>query len=202
MNCRFARQLISPYLDGQLTGREMLALGDHLADCESCRHEMQSLKQVKSLLRGLAEPRPPLELSRRLSSQEIYTQSISSRVVNLPPRPQRGRRLMAALALSCLTLFAFAPASRDGQVVPSAGPLTSFPSPATASQEMLLPPTRPAMGPPAFALSGTSRPGLVTFASVTTFDRDFAYPPLYGPSAALFQTSRPAEKTISTRYRR
>lgn len=178
----------------------MLALGDHLAGCESCRHEMQSLKQVKTLLRGLAEPRPPLELSRRLSSQEIYTQNFSWRVVSMPPRPQRGRRLIAALALSCVTLFAFALPSRDGQVVSSAVPLSAFPSPAATSSETLLPPTGPAMGPPAYALTGPSSQSYVTFAD--SFDRDFAYPPSYSPSAALFQTHRSGDKTILTGYRR
>ncbi len=199
MNCRFARQLISPYLDGQLTGREMLALGDHLADCEACGREMQSLKQVKSLLRGLAEPRPPLELSRRLSSQEIYTQNLSWRVVSLPPRPQRGRRLTVALALSCLTLFVLVPASRDGQVVPSAAPLSSFPG--SVSPGAILPPTGSALGSPAYALTGPASQGYVTFAG--TLNRDYAYPPSYGPTTALFLTHpRSADKPIFTRFRR
>jgi len=202
LNCRSARQLISPYLDGQLTGREMLALGDHLADCESCEREMHSLRQMKSLLRGLAEPRPPQELSRRLSSQEIYTQGLSWRTAPLPPRPQRGRRLMAALALSCLTLLALAPASRDGQVVSSAAPLSAFPGPAASAPTgtLLLPSSDPEMGPPAYGLTGPSSQGYLTFAG--TFDRSFPYPPPYGQSVVLFQTSRPADKTILTGYRR
>ena len=110
MNCHHARQLISPYLDHQLTGREMLALQDHFVACVSCRHEMHSIRQVKALLRGLQEPRLPRDLSGaialRLEQAEAEPQGW--RVLCLPPpKPQRGRRFVTALALSCLTVLSF-----------------------------------------------------------------------------------------------
>ncbi len=203
MNCRAARQLISPYLDGQLTGREMLALGDHLENCESCQQEIESLRQVKALLRGLAVPRPPLEFSRQLTSQEIYAQNLSWRVISLPPRPQRGRRLMAALALSCLTLFVLVPASRDGQVVSSSAPLSAFPEPAGRGAAGMLgtfTPPDAQIGPPAYALTGTPSQNYITFAG--TFDRSFSYPPSYEPPAAPFSASHSSDQTILTGYRR
>ena len=120
MNCHRARQLISPYLDHQLSGREGAALQDHLAVCASCDRERQSLRQIKMLLRGLSEPRLPGEFAPGDFSQR-FSQAVflrleqpnsalpGWRVMHLPPpRPQRGRRLATALALSCLTVVSFA----------------------------------------------------------------------------------------------
>jgi anti-sigma factor RsiW len=128
LNCHHARQLISPYLDQQLTGREMLALQDHFAFCTSCEREMQSIRQVKALLRGLREPRAPRDLSAaitlRLEQSEAGAQSwhlLRLSALGVPPlslpNPHRGRRLASALALSCLTVVSFAlpfaPEARD-----------------------------------------------------------------------------------------
>lgn len=130
MNCHRARQLISPYLDQQLTGREMLALQQHFSDCASCEAERRSIRQVKMLLRALHEPRPrpdlPGVISVRLAEMEQPLRRVLPLTAALPwpPRPQRGRRLATALALSCLTVFSFAatcfaPASRDGALTSS-----------------------------------------------------------------------------------
>lgn len=151
MNCHRARQLISPYLDHQLSGRESLVLQDHLAVCASCDRERQSLRQVKLLLRGLAEPRLPGEFLPNEVSPGDFSQRFSQavslrleqpnstlpgwRVMHLPPpRPQRGRRLATALALSCLTVVSFAlpfaPEARySAQSAGSGSPI--FPLPAS-----------------------------------------------------------------------
>ena len=129
MNCHYARQLISPYLDQQLTGREMLALQDHFAACGSCEREMRSIREVKALLRGLREQRAPRDFSHAIALRLTQTEAEAHgwRVLSSPvplgrltgglPRPQRGRRLASALAISCLTMFSFAlpfgPEARD-----------------------------------------------------------------------------------------
>lgn len=119
MNCHHARQLISPYLDHQLTGREMLALQDHFEVCLSCEREMRSIREVKALLRGLREPGLPRGFSQTVVHRLEREQAAQSgwRVVCLPmPKPQRGRRLATALALSCLTVVSFvAPFAPDGR---------------------------------------------------------------------------------------
>jgi len=119
LNCHHARQLISPYLDQQLTGREMLALQDHFRGCVSCEREMQSIRQVKALLRGLREPGPPRDFSHVVALRLEQAETQSWRVLRRPgldlpkphltvPRPQRGRRLAGALVLSCFTVVSFA----------------------------------------------------------------------------------------------
>lgn len=114
MNCSRARQLISPYLDHQLSERETGALQGHLAVCAACDRERQSIRQVKLLLRGLSGPRLPQDFSRNFSETislrlDQPSSGPSWQVLCLtPPKPQRGRRLATALALSCLTVVSFA----------------------------------------------------------------------------------------------
>ena len=125
MNCHHARQLISPYLDQQLTGREMLALHQHFTECASCEAERRSIRQVKTLLRALHEPRPRPDLSGAISARLAESeQPWRLTLLALPPRPQRGRRLATALALSCLTVLSFAatcfaPAAHNGALASS-----------------------------------------------------------------------------------
>ena len=135
MNCHRARQLISPYLDDQLTGRQMLALQQHFAECDSCEAERRSILQVKRLLRSLHQPQPPTQFPQAIAVQVEHRGTLSALCAELwieirgnwlptPTRPQRGRRLATSLALSCLTVLAvaapFAPASRD-QVLSASG---------------------------------------------------------------------------------
>jgi len=119
LNCHHARQLISPYLDQQLTGREMLALQEHFCGCASCEREMHSIRQVKALLRGLREPGPPRGFPHAVALRLEKTEARNRRLLcllslGLPrpnltvPRPQRGRRLAGALVLSCFTVVSFA----------------------------------------------------------------------------------------------
>jgi hypothetical protein len=124
LNCHRARQLISPYLDQQLTGREMLALQEHFSLCETCEAERRSIRQVKLLLRSLHSPRPQADLQGRILVRLTEAEQPLWRVLVLTtPRPQRGRRLMTALAISCLTVLSFAvslaPDSRDGALTTS-----------------------------------------------------------------------------------
>lgn len=120
MNCHRARQLISPYLDQQLTGRDMLALQEHFAECTSCEAERCSIRQVKMLLRALHEPRPRADLPEAIALRLSEAEQPLWHLISLSAaRPQRGRRLVSALALSCLTVLSFAasvlaPTSREG----------------------------------------------------------------------------------------
>ena len=45
LQCPQAKQLFSLYLDGAVTGTEMLALQDHFAQCPTCHGEYQALRR-------------------------------------------------------------------------------------------------------------------------------------------------------------
>ncbi len=55
---RFER-LLSAYLDGELLPEEMAEVRAHLAGCESCREELESLRATKQLVGHLAQAALP-----------------------------------------------------------------------------------------------------------------------------------------------
>jgi anti-sigma factor RsiW len=46
--------LLNSYLDGELHGSDLLLLEAHLAGCDECRHELEALKSLSTLLHSAA----------------------------------------------------------------------------------------------------------------------------------------------------
>ena len=53
------RELLSAYLDGELSASEQQALARHLASCDTCGEQLDGLRQVRTLLRALPSPALP-----------------------------------------------------------------------------------------------------------------------------------------------
>jgi len=66
LRCPQAKQLFSPYLDGAVTGTEMLALQNHCAHCPACHAEYLALRQTQQLLMNVSRPKPPADLGLKL----------------------------------------------------------------------------------------------------------------------------------------
>lgn len=66
MNCKHVRDLLSAYLDRELSGRDLAEVRAHLASCESCQAERDSLASLKSLLGNLSTPDPAPDFEARL----------------------------------------------------------------------------------------------------------------------------------------
>jgi hypothetical protein len=66
ITCPQARRLFSPYLDGRVTGAEMLALQSHLEQCAKCNQRYESLRQTQQLLMSVGRPKAPQDLALRL----------------------------------------------------------------------------------------------------------------------------------------
>jgi hypothetical protein len=66
MKCTEARSMFSPYLDGAVTGTEMLALTQHLDRCVDCQGEYVSLRQTQQLLTKVGRRKAPDDLSLKL----------------------------------------------------------------------------------------------------------------------------------------
>jgi hypothetical protein len=64
--CPAAKRLFSPYLDGAVTGTEMLALQQHLSDCEACNNEYLGLRRTQQLLVNVGRPKVPADLGLKL----------------------------------------------------------------------------------------------------------------------------------------
>lgn len=104
MNCYRAHQSISPYLDHQLTGAEMLEIQRHLEGCRSCAQEYREARHIKELLRSLRVQEPVGPLETRIAHRLMLEEAPLVWKFPLAARP-----LAVALALSCIALFAITP---------------------------------------------------------------------------------------------
>ena len=66
LQCPQAKRMFSPYLDGAVTGAQMLALQSHLSDCADCDAQYQSLRRSQQLLMNVARPKAPSDLGLKL----------------------------------------------------------------------------------------------------------------------------------------
>jgi hypothetical protein len=66
MKCFEAKSMFSPYLDGAVTGTEMLALTRHLDTCARCQQEYVSLRRTQQLLMNVGRRKAPADLSLKL----------------------------------------------------------------------------------------------------------------------------------------
>jgi hypothetical protein len=66
LHCPGAKRLFSPYLDGAVTGTEMLALQDHLSECAACGAEYQALRRTQQVLASMPRVKVPADLGLKL----------------------------------------------------------------------------------------------------------------------------------------
>lgn len=65
-NCDIAQGLMSPYLDGVVTGAQMQAVRQHLDACPACAREYLLLRKTQQLLTNSSRPVPPADLGLKL----------------------------------------------------------------------------------------------------------------------------------------
>jgi hypothetical protein len=58
--------MLSAYLDGVVTGKQMQAIDRHLRECPTCEGEYQALRRTQSVLAQLGPQRVPEDLSLKL----------------------------------------------------------------------------------------------------------------------------------------
>jgi putative zinc finger protein len=66
LQCPQAKRLFSPYLDGAVTGSEMLAVQSHLSGCTKCNAEYQALRRTQQMLVSVGRPKIPSDLGLKL----------------------------------------------------------------------------------------------------------------------------------------
>ena len=66
MNCGEAKSMFSPYLDGAVTGTEMLALTRHFDACAPCHQQYVSLHRTQQLLGSVGRRKASADLSLKL----------------------------------------------------------------------------------------------------------------------------------------
>jgi len=74
MNCKGVDSLLSPYLDGELSGREMRLVREHLNVCSNCLRELEVVRQLKADVAFLPEPIVDEDFEERLVQAVLGTQ--------------------------------------------------------------------------------------------------------------------------------
>jgi anti-sigma factor RsiW len=109
MRCERARDLISPYLDDELGGRDRAAVATHLGACAGCARLALDLRRVAESIAKGGRRRVPTTLLARLRANLAAAQ----RVEGQAPRSQRfpalaGMAWRASLVLAACALTACA----------------------------------------------------------------------------------------------
>jgi len=101
MKCADAKGFLSPYLDGVVTGTEMLAVQQHLDGCAPCMQEYKSLRQTQQLLMSVRRFPEPADLGLKL-------RLAISREAAAERRPYEGLRMRAENTLKAFMVPATA----------------------------------------------------------------------------------------------
>lgn len=92
-----AAELLSAYLDGQVTPRECSQVEQHLRVCATCARELETLRYTTRLLRAV--PRVSLPRAFTLSEAEVRREVARRRAVRALPYLRGATALVAALLL-------------------------------------------------------------------------------------------------------
>ncbi len=121
MNCKDFESLTADALGGELLAEERAAFEAHVAGCESCRRDYESLTETVQQVASLP-PAPPVRIERSGEQLVIAPETTA------PPRRSwatgRAARFAAAIALAFVAGYAFrasAPPAVDQQ--PPAQPI-------------------------------------------------------------------------------
>jgi hypothetical protein len=66
MKCGEAKKLFSPYVDGQMSGRQMRALDGHMEECSRCAREYVAVRRTQQLLANVGPKKAPADLALKL----------------------------------------------------------------------------------------------------------------------------------------
>ncbi|MHB9038515.1 MAG: anti-sigma factor family protein [Armatimonadota bacterium] len=117
MNCRRVVNLMSAYVDGELTGVEMLEIRRHLNECTECAEEHESMRFTKQMVFRLASVKPREDLvTSILASLDVIEVPRYQRILNSAGRfmHQKLSPVAAALAVSGVALVIMSAGGVDG----------------------------------------------------------------------------------------
>lgn len=120
MNCHRVVNLISAYVDGELTGAEMLEIRRHLSECSECMEEYESIRMTKLVVTRLRNVTPSRDLAacivQKLDEVSIPPyQRLLTRMFNYTA--QKLSPVAAAMMVSGLALVFLAGGGQDRLVV-------------------------------------------------------------------------------------
>jgi anti-sigma factor RsiW len=105
MNCHRLSNLLSAYIDGELTGVEMIEIRNHLDGCPACQDDLDQVRAMKRLVGRLRTAQPAADLGARICAS----------LDGVQPKPVLGawlevwnstfRKLSPAVATMCAIVF-------------------------------------------------------------------------------------------------
>ena len=79
MQCREVQERLSAYLDNELDSTLLRGLADHLNRCDTCRQQLQGLRDLDGMVKALPKHRMPPEFAENLVLR-VCKQAMASRV--------------------------------------------------------------------------------------------------------------------------
>ena len=109
MKCHEARELFSPYLDGELAAAEINILEQHLRLCPDCREELGRWQEMSRALKGLAAPvKAPPDFSAAVMARVKTPAAAQGRAKLLQQRLRRWAAAAAAVAVLAAGTLSYA----------------------------------------------------------------------------------------------
>jgi anti-sigma factor RsiW len=103
MSCNSIQQKLSAYLDGELSGFEMLDVRNHLNGCPTCAAEANELRAIKSILGAV--PSASVDDAFRCRLREaVFSAPKAQKMRPLPILAVAGAAFFAALGISLIGL--------------------------------------------------------------------------------------------------
>jgi hypothetical protein len=95
MECRQAKERISPYLDQELDAASARQLEAHLHECANCREALKELQEIDGMVLGLPRFDPGPDFARQVSTK--LSEPAATGEIERPGRPSLFDRLFRLL---------------------------------------------------------------------------------------------------------
>ena len=103
MTCKSVQSMLSAYIDGELSGYEMLRVRSHVHDCGACFDEMEQIRGLKWVIGNIPETDPREGFAESLK-QNVFASQHKTRTRALPVTMISSLAFFAALLVSLATL--------------------------------------------------------------------------------------------------
>ena len=84
MNCKGIQLKLAAYIDGELSGYEMIEIRGHLDRCANCQAEAEMVRQVKWVVNNLPTIEPDEQMPERLKAK-VFAAEKRRRTLTLAP---------------------------------------------------------------------------------------------------------------------
>ncbi len=102
MNCPEIQQLLSPFVDGELTAEVDASVQSHIEGCPNCAQELAAFQAISALAGSMPVPQPVPGAWAALESRLDATQAVVAMVPSRPKRYRPSRNVVVATAFLIL----------------------------------------------------------------------------------------------------